>query len=197
MEHPTNGPVTAEKESTMKRLIAKLRNRGYRTAYLAEHVRTGIAFQIRALREKTGWTQTQLGTAAGKPQNVISRLEDPDYGRVTLQTLLQLADTFDVALIVRFVPYSRFLTEFQDVSELELLATPFDEDVIDGEYDIQYRTAAGASGNTIDPPPVFQLTNETTVIATGLAVNDRLAGLTKSPNWSESQGTHGALEYVV
>lgn len=112
----------------MKRLIAKLKNRRYRTAYLAEHVRTGIAFQIRAMREKIPWTQTDLGAAAGKPQNVISRLEDPDYGKVTLQTLLQIANAFDVALVVKFIPYSRFLKEFEDVSEQSLIATPFDRD---------------------------------------------------------------------
>ena len=144
----------------MKPLIAKLRNRRYRTAYLAEHVRTGIAFQIRALREKIGWTQAQLGTVAGKPQNVISRLENPDYGRVTLQTLLQFADTFDVALIVRFVPYSRFLREFQDVSERELLATPFDEDVINEAY-IKYPAGAVAAGTRSDSQPSPQLTNDT------------------------------------
>jgi hypothetical protein len=40
-------------------------------------------------------------------QNAISRLENPNYGKATLTTLRRVARAFDVALIVRFVPFSQ------------------------------------------------------------------------------------------
>jgi hypothetical protein len=43
------------------------------------------------------------------PQNAISRLESPDYGKLTLTTLRRLAMAFDVGLIVRFVPFTEMV----------------------------------------------------------------------------------------
>ena len=42
-------------------------------------------------------------------QNAISRLESPRYGRATIGTLKRLAAAFDVALAVRFVPFSHLV----------------------------------------------------------------------------------------
>jgi transcriptional regulator with XRE-family HTH domain len=108
--------------------IRKLSDKAYRDAYVADHVRTGIAFQIRALREARTWNQTQLGQRMGKPQNVISRLEDPDYGKVTLSTLLQVASTFDVGLIVQFVEWDDWLLRMEDVSPAALQKESFNAD---------------------------------------------------------------------
>lgn len=112
----------------LKRLFAKLRSKKYRTAYIAEHIRTVVPFQIKALREQRNWTQGDLGRAAGKPQNVISRIEDPDYGKHTVQTLLDVAAGLDVALLIKFVPFSRFLVEYEDVTEASLEAASFEEE---------------------------------------------------------------------
>jgi transcriptional regulator with XRE-family HTH domain len=102
-------------------LVAKLlKNKPYRDAYVVEHVRNGVPFQIRSMRDQREWTQARLGQEAKKPQNVISRLEDPNYGKLTIQTLLEIASAFDTALIVKFVPFSRLLKEFEDVSPAEL-----------------------------------------------------------------------------
>ena len=69
-------------------------------------VGTGLAFQIRALREKHGWTQEQLAEYIGKQQETISQWENPAYGNYTLNTLRNLAAAFDVALMVKFAPFS-------------------------------------------------------------------------------------------
>jgi len=45
----------------------------------------------------------------GMNQNAIHRLESPEYGKATLTTLKRLAAAFDVALIVRFVPFSQLI----------------------------------------------------------------------------------------
>lgn len=90
-------------------LIESLRDKESRDIYVSEHIRQGVAFQIRAMREARNWTQTQLGQRVGKPQESISKIEDPDYGRFQLRTLMHLASALDVALIVRFAPYSELL----------------------------------------------------------------------------------------
>lgn len=93
-----------------------LANKHFRDAFLEENIRNRLAFQIRALREKNEWSQPLLAEKSGKTQSVISRLEDPNYGRFTLRTLLDMASAFDVALFVSFVPYSKLIAEIKDVS---------------------------------------------------------------------------------
>jgi transcriptional regulator with XRE-family HTH domain len=83
---------------------------------VADQIRTSVAFQIRALRDQRDWTQKDLAEKAGKPTNSISRLEDPDYGKLTLTTLLEMAKAFDVALLVQFVEYDDWLNRMADVS---------------------------------------------------------------------------------
>ena len=111
-----------------RKLIEKLRKRAYRHAYLAEHVRRGIAYQIRALRVQRGCSQGKLSKLLGKPQSVVCRLEDPSYGKVSVQTLLEVANIYDVALEVRFVPYSLFVQRTRDVSPASIQVTEFKDE---------------------------------------------------------------------
>jgi transcriptional regulator with XRE-family HTH domain len=110
-----------------ERLFDRLLRKSYRDAYVAEHVRTGIAMQIRAMRDMRGWQQKELAKAMKKPQSVLSRIEDPDYGKPTVQTLLEVASAFDVALLIQFVSYPEFLRRTKDVSTAALDAASFDE----------------------------------------------------------------------
>ena len=111
-----------------KTLLGKLQNRRYRHSYMSEHVRRGIAYQIRALRDQLGWSQGGFARELGKPQSVVSRLEDPKYGKVTVQTLLEVAGAFDVALQVRFVGYSQFLRDNQDRTSVAMVVPSFTVD---------------------------------------------------------------------
>src|SRR5450432_2620024 len=105
------------------KLITKLlRNKEYRDAYVEEKVTTSLPFQIRALREQRDWSQAELGNEADMRQNAISRLEDAENGTPSLTTLLRLAHAFDLALLVKFVPFSRLLREYEDVSFAALSA---------------------------------------------------------------------------
>jgi len=112
-----------------KKLLEKLQRKPYRHAYLAEHVRRGIAYQIRALRDQRKWKQGKFAEMLGKPQSVACRLEDPDYGKVTIQTLLEVANVFDVALEVRFVRYSTFISNTRDVSVVSMRVPEFNDDL--------------------------------------------------------------------
>lgn len=110
--------------------MAKLGRKAYRAAYVGEHVRRGIATQIRAMRDQRGWNQGKLSAELGKPQSVVSRLEDPSYGKVTVQTLLEVAATFDVALQIRFVPFSTFLQQTRDVTARSMQVVSFSDDFL-------------------------------------------------------------------
>jgi transcriptional regulator with XRE-family HTH domain len=113
------------------KLIAKLRDKEYRDAYVEEKVSTSLPFQIRALREQPErqWSQAELGKRAGMRQNAISRLEDAESGTPSISTLLRLAHAFDVALLIKFVPFRKLLSEFADLSTEALQVNSFDKDV--------------------------------------------------------------------
>ena len=121
-----------------KRLIERLRNPEYRSAYVAENVRTRIAYQIRALRAQRGWQQKTLAEKMGKPQSVVSRLEDPDYGKPSVQTLLEVAAAFDVALVIELVSFRDFLNRTRDASLINLRAPSFDEKHLTSYTTISY-----------------------------------------------------------
>jgi transcriptional regulator with XRE-family HTH domain len=127
--------------SIVKKLLQRLQRKAYRRAYLAQHVRRGIAYQIRALRDQKAWKQGAFAKLLGKPQSVAHRLEDPDYGKYTLQTLLEVANVFDVALEVRFISYSSFVRNTRDVSIGSMQVPSFDDDI-------------GLTGITITTPQV-------------------------------------------
>lgn len=115
----------SSKKSVVTRLIG---SKEYRDAYVLEHIKNGVAFQIRALREERDWTQEKLGEMAQKPRNVISRLEDPNYGKATLATLQELASAFDCGLLIKFVPFSRLVREYDDVAPTTLSAKSVTEE---------------------------------------------------------------------
>lgn len=94
-----------------QQLLANLQNKEYRDAFVEERIFARLPLKIRNLREAEGMTQQKMAAATGKKQTWISKLEDPNYGRFTLKTLLEMAHFFDVGLEVDFVPFSKLLTE--------------------------------------------------------------------------------------
>lgn len=112
----------------MSGLPTKMKNKKYRDSYVASHISIGIPHQIKALRTQRGWNQKQLGERANKPQNVISRAEDPNYGKFSVSTLLDIAAAFDVGLLIKFVPFSRLIREHSNVDPESLYAESFDKE---------------------------------------------------------------------
>ncbi len=95
---------------------------------MQQHIKRGLATQIRMLRDARGWTQARLAREMNSKQSAIARLEDEDYGQYTLQTLQRLASTFDVALMVRFVSFSDLMDYTLNVTAQKLVPAPFDSD---------------------------------------------------------------------
>ena len=107
-------------------LIQRIRRgREIRSALVRSNLAKGIAFQIRATRDRQKLTQEQLAKEAGMTQNTVSRLENPDYGKHSVTSLQRIADALDVALVVRFIPFSQYVDW--------LSGTPYEEKGLDSE----------------------------------------------------------------
>lgn len=106
--------------------------RGFRHKYQGAQNGTKIVRQIRAIRRQRGWSQAQFADRLGKPaSNVSQRLENLDYSGFSLKTLLEVAEAFDVGLIVEFVPYEEFVRRTSDLSSASLEVDEFDEHELD------------------------------------------------------------------
>jgi transcriptional regulator with XRE-family HTH domain len=129
-----------------KDLVARLRRgKETRAKLLANNIAESIATQIVATRDKREWTQSRLATEAGMGQNNLSRLENPDYGKHTVSSLKRIADALDVALVVRFVPFSQFIDWLSGTSHLDegispiALAVPsFEDEEKVGQYETEF-----------------------------------------------------------
>jgi transcriptional regulator with XRE-family HTH domain len=104
--------------SAFNQLWKKLaKSKRYREEFVAAQVKRGIPFQIRSLLKKKKLSQEELAKRAGVTQGVVSRAADPEYGNLTLNTIIRIAAGFDVAFIGKFVPFSELGKWFTDLSE--------------------------------------------------------------------------------
>jgi transcriptional regulator with XRE-family HTH domain len=80
------------------------------------------------MREDRKWSQKEFGRRAGMAQGRVSVLEDPDYGKPTITTLKRIASAFDVALVVRFGPFSELAELATNLSPEDLAVPDFAHD---------------------------------------------------------------------
>jgi transcriptional regulator with XRE-family HTH domain len=122
-------PMTS---SWTSQFIEQLSDREFRHAYMTDQVRTHIALAIRILREQEGreWSQAELGKRCDKPQSWISKLEDPEYGKVSLQTLFEIAEAYDLPLLVQFPEWSDWLRRMKNQSRENFEKKSFDADFL-------------------------------------------------------------------
>jgi transcriptional regulator with XRE-family HTH domain len=114
--------------TTFNNVWNKLSNREYRSAFAASQFKRLVPFQIRTLRKHRHWTQEQLAEYSKVTQGVVSRAEDSDNGNLTVNTILRIADGFDVAFVGLFVPYSELDSWFTNLSEDKIRVPSFDEE---------------------------------------------------------------------
>lgn len=156
--------ISTYRDSLVRRLS---KNESTRAKWAESNVDKTIAFQIRALRNKAGWTQAEFAKELGitHPNNVSARLENPRYGKHTLTTLKKIAAACDVALVVWFIPFSRLIdwesgTHYVDhgLSPAFYQISSFGEDAgIDGErvwyLESQVAERVGEYGQRLPPFP--------------------------------------------
>jgi len=157
------------------KLIAELRDKEYRDAFVSEHIDTGIPFQIRTLREQRRWTQKELANRAGVTQVWISKVENPNHSGFSIKTLLKLASAFDIGLIVRYVPISNLVQWELDLSPESLKAVSFEEDPY-----FEESTLETGSRKLLEPEPQSTIPVQTNIpLEVGIEVGVSL-GLTST-----------------
>ena len=100
----------------------------YREQFVAAQAKRAIAFQIRALMKKKGWSQEKLAAQSKLTQGVISRAADPNYGNLTINTIVKIAGGLDVAYLGIFVPFSELARWFSTLSEESVQVLSFEEE---------------------------------------------------------------------
>jgi transcriptional regulator with XRE-family HTH domain len=75
-------------------------------------------------------TQKQLGDALGMAQTWVSKLESPDYGKMSVATLLRLAEAFDTDLEIKFRPFSVALDVLPSQGPEYFVVPSFEEEKI-------------------------------------------------------------------
>lgn len=149
----------AESASTTlarRQLLQSFRDPEYRRLFVEERVRASVALQIRALRQQREMTQAKLGEAIGMAQTWVSKLEDPEYGKMTVATLLRLAGAFDADIEIKFRPFSRTLDSLPTQGPDYFYVPTFDEEFGSGESDSEtierVRDIEGSRDKAVDSP---------------------------------------------
>ena len=127
----------------MARLRERFRDGRRRHLYVSAHNSRFLAQQIRSLRGDM--SQADFGELIGKPQSVVSRLEDPSYGKFTLQTLHEVAEKLDRAVIARIVDFKTFIRLTEDMSEAALCPKAYTDDDLDSLGDNEEPLVVSAS----------------------------------------------------
>ena len=96
----------SDRQKILSRLIA---DRDYRAAYIRAKLDILIPSQLRALRLRLDKTQPELAQMADMKQPRISAMETPGLVNFNRETLVRMAATHNVGLVVKFVPFSEML----------------------------------------------------------------------------------------
>jgi len=181
---------SSSKDSLIQRLK---RSRQVRARFVESNISKALAFQVRSLRDKEGWSQQHLAEKIGTNQNAVYRAENPNYGKQTITTLKKIAAAFDVGLAVRFVPFSE-LVDWVDgtprvVAGLTTAAIEvpcFEAEVEAGAFDANERIRA--------IPPQSELLRDDQMATSLMGDSGRSANTTvisDSPKWKFNQPKGG------
>lgn len=126
-------PTEQESANTSSTIRQQLVNslassKEYRHAFIDEMIRTRLTAQIKALRDQQGWDYKQFAAELHKKPSWTYRLEDPNEPCPTVPTLLQVAEAFDVAVDVRFVPFSAIVDDTVSLGPESFRAASFKDD---------------------------------------------------------------------
>jgi transcriptional regulator with XRE-family HTH domain len=115
----------------------------YRDNFVAAFVKKSIPSQIRAWMKKQGIaTQQELAKRSGITQGVVSRAANPNYGDLTLNTVIKIGSGLDCVFVGRYVPYSEFCTMMIEDSFAEDANTMLSFEEEDKKFRVEQKRAA-------------------------------------------------------
>lgn len=116
--------------SDRSNLINRLRmQKDFRAAYIRAKLEVLIPSQLRALRLRQTKTQPELAQMADMKQSRISAMETPGRVNFNLDTLVRMAATFNVGLMVKLIPFSEMLAWENEYSQDAFDVTKLADDV--------------------------------------------------------------------
>ncbi len=101
----------------------RLQDKEYRDWFVQERSYRMLAMQIKRMRGFQ--TQAEFGKLLGKQAHAVCRWEDTKYRGYSLSTILEIAASLDVAVIVRFADFSDFLTSVDTTNEKIMKPQPW------------------------------------------------------------------------
>lgn len=137
----------------MKALWGKFSSKSFRHTFANSIVSERLAIQIFTLRTSRGWTQKDASEALKMAQPRISKLET-DCHDVTLTTLRRIAEAYDVALEVKFVPFSKMLrSSLQEIADTAVPKFEDDKDPSEAKRVVEMISTSPVSFSTLPIRP--------------------------------------------
>jgi transcriptional regulator with XRE-family HTH domain len=93
---------------SLRRIWESFSDKEYRDFFVEDTIADSLAIQIQRMRQRRRLTQTDLAALAETKQTAVSRWENSQPPG-SIKTLQKIASAFDVALVVKFVPFSEFV----------------------------------------------------------------------------------------
>ncbi len=180
--------------SKAKAIWERMKNKEYRDAFMDAQIADTISSQIFHIRESRGWTQVELAEKAGMMQPAISRLER-SANSASLNTLKKVASAFDVALLVRFVPFSR-MVERLETQRLDEAIAPFQLDGLEPSLSVvaskHFSTATQVFGRkfSTEDERIPPATYKTPIVVTGAVNHLRVAQAVTTTKNGDYHGKH-------
>jgi len=115
----------SDRQKIISRLIA---DREFRADYIRAKLEVLIPSQLRALRLRQGKKQAELAKLADMKQARISAMETPGRVNFNLETLVRMAATHNLGLMVEFVPFSEMLRWENEYGQDTFNPTKLDDD---------------------------------------------------------------------
>ncbi len=106
----------------------------YRHGFIEESIRSLLTAQICTLRKEQGWDLKTFAEHLGKKLSWAYRLEDPNEPVPTIPTLLQVAETFDIGLDVRFRKFSDILDDATSLTPQSFSVPCFEAEIASGAF---------------------------------------------------------------
>jgi transcriptional regulator with XRE-family HTH domain len=94
------------------------------------------------------FSQERLAFESDLTQGVISRAANPDYGNLTLNTIIRIAAGLDVAFVGKFVPFSELGKWFTTLSEEAVSVKSFEEE----DKEISEALGLGSAKEALERP---------------------------------------------